>query len=230
LIGDENASAAEVVTAFVLRGLVCGAGNDCTLSGRLDNLAATITRRGRSEQWKSTPGGWVQGKWKSMKAGIYPCLWFDDRAEEAVEFYTGIFKNSRVLRTTRYGEAGKEIHERAAGSVMTVDFELDGRRFMALNGGPVFRFSEAISFVVECADQEEVDYYWENLGQGSDPRSQQCGWLKDKFGVSWQVVPRVLQELLSDPDQAKAERVMAALFKMKKLEVAQILEAASGRA
>lgn len=123
---------------------------------------------------------------------ITPCLWFDDQAEAAAEFYTSVFSNSDILRVTRYGEAGHEIHGRPAGTVMTVTFELDGCRFTALNGGPVFEFNEAVSFQISCETQANVDYYWEKLAQGGDETAQQCGWLKDKFGVSWQVVPDVL--------------------------------------
>ena len=131
---------------------------------------------------------------------ITPCLWFDDQAEEAVEFYTTVFRNSKIVKVARYGEAGYEIHGKPAGTVMTVAFELDGQALTALNGGPIFKFNEAISLQVNCETQEEVDYYWEKLSQGGDEKAQQCGWLKDKYGVSWQVVPVVLIEMLTDPD------------------------------
>ena len=121
---------------------------------------------------------------------ITPCLWFDTQAEQAAAFYTGIFANSKVTKVTRYGEAGTQIHGRPAGTVMVVAFELDGQTFTALNGGPIFKFNEAISFQVNCDTQEQVDYYWEKLSAGGDKRAQQCGWLKDKFGASWQIVPR----------------------------------------
>src|SRR5918995_258285 len=127
---------------------------------------------------------------------ITPCLWFDDRAEEAVEFYTAVFRNSKIVKIARYGEAGFEIHGKPAGTVMTVAFELDGQTFTALNGGPLFKFNEAISLEVNCQTQEEVDYYWERLSAGGDPKAQQCGWLKDKYGVSWQVVPTGMYEML----------------------------------
>jgi len=159
---------------------------------------------------------------------IAPCLWFDHQAEEAAKFYTGVFPNSRIIRTTRYGEAGREIHGRPAGSVLTVGFELDGRSFTALNGGPVFKFNEAISLQVECETQAEVDHYWTALGEGGDEAARQCGWLKDRYGVSWQVVPRVLPELLSDPDPRKSERVMTALLQMKKLDIAALERAYAG--
>jgi predicted 3-demethylubiquinone-9 3-methyltransferase (glyoxalase superfamily) len=122
---------------------------------------------------------------------ITPCLWFDDQAEEAVKFYTSVFRNSRVGNVTRYGTAGYDQHKRPPGSVMTVDFELDGQAFTALNGGPVFKFNEAISLQVNCETQEEIDYYWDKLSEGGDEEAQQCGWLKDKYGVSWQVVPNI---------------------------------------
>src|SRR5262245_11579119 len=159
---------------------------------------------------------------------ITPCLWFDSQAEDAARFYTGIFKNSKIGKISRYGEAGKEIHGKKPGSVMTVEFELDGQSFTALNGGPLFKFSEAISFQVHCQDQPEVDYYWERLCAGGDPKSQQCGWLKDKFGVSWQVVPTILPELMSGPDPKKSQKVMQALFQMKKLDIARLKQAYDG--
>src|SRR5262245_53508886 len=130
---------------------------------------------------------------------ITPCLWFDDQAEPAAGFYTSIFPNSKIGRIARYGEAGFEIHRRPAGTVLTVAFELNGQPFTALNGGPVFKFNEAVSFQIECDSQEEIDYYWEKLGAGGDKKAQQCGWLKDKFGLSWQVNPAILPELMSDP-------------------------------
>ncbi|HEY6200441.1 MAG TPA: VOC family protein [Candidatus Binatia bacterium] len=155
---------------------------------------------------------------------ITPCLWFDKNAEEAVKFYTSIFKNSKILNISRYTEAGYEVHHMAAGTVLTVEFELNGQTFTALNGGPVFKFNEAISFQVSCASQQEVDYYWEKLSEGGDRSAQQCGWLKDKFGVSWQVVPKILGELLKDGK--KADKVMQALLQMKKLDVKRLQEAA----
>jgi predicted 3-demethylubiquinone-9 3-methyltransferase (glyoxalase superfamily) len=159
---------------------------------------------------------------------IAPCLWFDDQAEAAAEFYVGIFPNSRIGRISHYTEAGREIHRRPPGSVLTVDFELDGQPFTALNGGPVFQFTEAISFQIDCATQEEVDHYWTALGEGGDPRAQQCGWLKDRFGVSWQVVPHVLADLLNDPDTVRANRVMEAMLAMKKLDIAELERAYAG--
>ncbi len=159
---------------------------------------------------------------------ITPCLWFDDQAEEAAEFYTAIFKNSRILGVTRYGEAGREIHGKPAGSIMTVAFELDGQAFTALNGGPLFTFTEAISFQVRCETQEEVDYYWGKLSEGGDARAQQCGWLKDKYGVSWQVVPTALLEMINDPDAEKSRRAMEAMLQMKKIDIETLKRAYAG--
>ena len=157
---------------------------------------------------------------------ITPFLWFNDNAEEAVKFYTSIFKNSKIGKIARYGEEGEKIAGRPKGSVMTVEFQLEGQQFIALNGGPIFKFTEAISFVVNCETQEEVDYYWEKLSQGG--KEVQCGWLKDKYGLSWQIVPTVLGELLSDKDAAKAQRVMQAMLKMVKLDIEKLKQAAKG--
>jgi predicted 3-demethylubiquinone-9 3-methyltransferase (glyoxalase superfamily) len=159
---------------------------------------------------------------------ITPCLWFDDQAEEAANFYTSIFPNSRIVEVSRYGEAGKEIHGRPAGSVMTIVFELDGQRFTGLNGGPVFTFNEAISLQIDCSNQEEVDNYWTRLGEGGDPGAQQCGWLKDRFGVSWQVVPRRLTELLTQGTPEQSERVTNAMLAMKKIEIPELERAYAG--
>ncbi len=151
---------------------------------------------------------------------ITPCLWFDTRGEDAANFYTSIFPDSKILHVTRYGSAGP----RPAGMVMTVLFEIHGQEFMALNGGPEFSFDEAISFQVNCEDQEEVDLYWTALSEGGEEGP--CGWLKDKFGVSWQIVPTVLDELVRDPDTEKAQRAMTAMLGMKKLDVAELVRAA----
>jgi predicted 3-demethylubiquinone-9 3-methyltransferase (glyoxalase superfamily) len=159
---------------------------------------------------------------------INPCLWFNDEAEEAVEFYTSIFSNSRIVTISRYGEAGYEIHGRPAGSVMTVAFELDGQQFTALNGGPIFKFNEAISFQIMCETQKEVDYYWNRLSEGGDEKAQQCGWLKDKYGLSWQVVPSVLIALLNDPDPDKSQRTMTAMLQMKKIDIDELKRAYNG--
>jgi predicted 3-demethylubiquinone-9 3-methyltransferase (glyoxalase superfamily) len=152
---------------------------------------------------------------------LTPCLWFDTQGEDAAQFYTSIFPNSRITHISHYGEAGP----RDAGTVLTVEFELDDQAFTALNGGPNFTFSEAISFQVSCSDQEEVDHYWDALGDGGEHGP--CGWLKDKFGLSWQIVPRRLVELLEDPDGEKSQRVMAAMLKMGKLEIAELERAAA---
>jgi predicted 3-demethylubiquinone-9 3-methyltransferase (glyoxalase superfamily) len=159
---------------------------------------------------------------------ITPCLWFDDQAEQAAEFYVSIFKNSRIVQITRFGEAGYEVHRKPAGSVMTVLFELDRHSFTALNGGPVFRFNEAISFQVNCETQQEVDYYWEKLSAGGDAKAQQCGWLKDKYGVSWQVVPTVLTEMLNDPNHEKSQKAIQAMLQMKKLDIDTVKRAVAG--
>jgi predicted 3-demethylubiquinone-9 3-methyltransferase (glyoxalase superfamily) len=151
---------------------------------------------------------------------LTPCLWFDTEGEEAATFYTSVFPNSKILEITRYGSAGP----RAEGMVMTVSFELDGQKFIALNGGPDFRFTEAISFEVNCESQEEVDSYWRTLSEGGEEGP--CGWLKDKFGVSWQIVPKRLIELITDPDQQKAQRVMAAMLEMRKIEIDELERAA----
>lgn len=155
-------------------------------------------------------------------AKITPCLWFDDQAEQAAEFYTSIFPESRILGLTRFGKAGNEIHGMPAGTVMTVELELFGQKFTALNGGPVFRFNEAISFQIDCVDQAEIDYYWERLGAGGDERAQQCGWLKDRFGVSWQVTSSALKEMLTGPDPARSERVMTSMLQMKKIDLGEL--------
>jgi predicted 3-demethylubiquinone-9 3-methyltransferase (glyoxalase superfamily) len=160
---------------------------------------------------------------------ITPCLWFDNQAGEAAKLYTSIFKNSKIGRITRYGKEGYEIHGRPEGTVMTVEFEIDGQAFTALNGGPMFKFNEAISFQVHCETQEEVDYYWEKLSEGGDEKAQQCGWLKDKYGVSWQIIPKVLIELVSDPDSEKSQRAMKAMLQMKKIDIEKIKRAYEGQ-
>lgn len=159
---------------------------------------------------------------------IRPFLWFDSEAEEAARFYTGIFKNSRVGRIARYGKAGVETHGRPPGSVMTVEFELDGETFTALNGGPHFKFNEAVSFEIQCETQSEIDYYWDKLSAGGDPKAQVCGWLKDKYGLSWQVVPSLLADLLSNEQSEKSQRAFAAMLQMKKLDIAALKKAYDG--
>jgi predicted 3-demethylubiquinone-9 3-methyltransferase (glyoxalase superfamily) len=159
---------------------------------------------------------------------IVPCLWFDHQAEEAAKYYTGIVKNSKITGVSHYTEVGREIHGRKPGSVMTVAFELDGQAFTALNGGPDFKFSEATSFQVLCETQKEIDHYWDQLSQAGDASAQQCGWLKDKFGLSWQILPKVLPEMMADRDQERAGRVMEALLQMKKLDLAELERAYKG--
>lgn len=159
---------------------------------------------------------------------IAPCLWFDTQAEEAAKFYTEIFRKSRIIATTRYSDVGFEAHHKPAGSVMTVEFELDGQRFTALNGGPEFKFNEAISLQIYCDSQDEIDFYWSKLGAGGDPNAQVCGWLKDRYGVSWQVVPKEMQEFFKDENSAGAKRVMEAMLKMKKLDIAELQRAYDG--
>jgi predicted 3-demethylubiquinone-9 3-methyltransferase (glyoxalase superfamily) len=150
-------------------------------------------------------------------------LWFDNQAEEAVKFYTSIFKNSKIKGVTRYGEAGAEVSGRPKGTVMTVTFEVEGQEFVALNGGPHFKFTEAISFVVNCEKQDDVDELWEKLSEGGE--KGQCGWLKDKYGMSWQIVPTVLGEMLQDRDPKKSEKVMKAMLQMGKIDIKTLKQA-----
>lgn len=159
---------------------------------------------------------------------ISTTLWFDNQAEEAALFYTSIFKNSSIGKISRFGKEGFEFHGKPEGSVMTVEFDIEGMSFVALNGGPIFKFTEAISFTIDCKTQEEVDYYWEKLGEGGDPQYQQCGWLKDKYGVSWQIVPEALGRLMSDPDVEKAKRASQAMFTMKKFDIKALEGAFNG--
>jgi predicted 3-demethylubiquinone-9 3-methyltransferase (glyoxalase superfamily) len=158
----------------------------------------------------------------STQPRITPCLWFDDQAEQAVSFYTSIFPNSKVGAVTRYDKAGAEVSGRPEGSVLTVAFELDGQELTALNGGPVFHFTEALSLIVNCASQDEIDHYWNRLSEGGDSAAQQCGWLKDRYGLSWQIAPTILPELIRDP------RGMKAMLSMKKLDIAALRRAVSG--
>ena len=155
------------------------------------------------------------------------CLWFDDQAEDAAKFYTAVFKNSKIKAIARYGDSGARAAQRPKGSVMTVVFELDGQEYMGLNGGPMFRFSEAISIVVNCKSQEEIDEYWDKLSAGGE--KSVCGWLKDKYGLSWQIVPTALGEMMKDKDAAKVERVMAALLQMTKLDIQELKDAFNGK-
>jgi predicted 3-demethylubiquinone-9 3-methyltransferase (glyoxalase superfamily) len=160
---------------------------------------------------------------------ITPFLWFDNEAEEAARFYVSVFKNSKIMDVARYGDEGAKASGQPKGSAMTVAFQLDGQEFVALNGGPHFKFSEAVSFVVNCRTQAEVDHFWEKLSAGGDEKAQQCGWLKDKYGLSWQIVPTVLGEMLQDKDPDKSGRVMQAMLQMKKLDI-QALENAYAQA
>jgi predicted 3-demethylubiquinone-9 3-methyltransferase (glyoxalase superfamily) len=159
-----------------------------------------------------------------MQQKIVPNLWFDTEAEEAAEFYVGVFENSRIVNVTHYTEAGP----REAGMLMTVEFELDGQRFLGINGGPQFKFDEAVSFAIECETQDEVDYYWTQLTEGGE--EGQCGWLRDRYGLSWQVVPTGMEELFADPDKGRAERAMTAMLGMRKLDIAALRRAADGEA
>lgn len=160
-----------------------------------------------------------------MQHALRPCLWYDSQAEEAANFYVSIFKNSKIDSITYYGAQGQDVHGQKAGSVLTVEFTINGQPFTALNGGPLFQFSEAISFQILCDEQDEIDNYWQKLTTNGGSEGP-CGWLKDRFGVSWQVVPAIMPQLLNDP--AKRDKVMAAFMKMKKFDIAQILEAAQG--
>ena len=157
---------------------------------------------------------------------ITPCLWFDNEAEEAAKFYVSIFKNSTIRSVNRYGNEGHDRHGKPAGSVMTVEFEIEGQKFVALNGGPQFKFDAAVSFVIHCTSQEEIDYYWSRLTEGG--REVACGWLKDRFGLSWQVVPAQLVEMLSTKDPARTERVTRAFMAMKKFDVGKLRQAFDG--
>ncbi|MES2509914.1 MAG: VOC family protein [Pseudomonadota bacterium] len=164
----------------------------------------------------------------TIKQKIAPCLWFDTQGEEAANFYVGIFKSSKINSISHFGAEGHEIHGKNAGEVMTVLFELDGQQFTALNGGPLFKFNEAVSLQIYCDTQEEIDDYWHKLSQGGDEKAQQCGWLKDKFGLSWQVVPSMMDEWFSGPTTDKTERAMKAMLQMKKLDIAQLRAAYEG--
>ena len=159
---------------------------------------------------------------------ITPCLWFDDQAEEAAKHYTAIFRNSRIREIARFGKASHEHYRDREGKVMTVAFELEGQPFTALNGGPLFKFNEAVSLQVICETQEDIDHYWEKLSAGGDPNARQCGWLKDRFGLSWQVFPRVLIDMITDPNPAKSQRATEAMLKMRKFDIAALQRALRG--
>ena len=156
---------------------------------------------------------------------ITPCLWFDNNAEGAVKFYTSIFKDSKILTTTYYTKEGYEIHKMKEGAVMTIAFQINGQEFVALNGGPIFKFNEAVSFIVNCDTQEEVDYFWEKLSKDGDEKAQMCRWLKDKFGLSWQIVPAALGRMLQDKDTKKSEKVMKAMLQMEKIDIEKLNKA-----
>ena len=159
---------------------------------------------------------------------IAPCLWFDTQAEEAANFYTSIFKNSKIKHIARYGDAAAQVSGRPKGSVLTVQFEIDGQEFTALNGGPIFKFTEAVSFQVYCENQDELDQYWNKLTAGGDPKAQQCGWLKDKYGVSWQIVPRMIAKMMAEGDPTRLERVWQKLLQMKKIDIATLQQTYDG--
>ena len=150
---------------------------------------------------------------------IVPCLWFEKNIQEAVNFYTAIFKNSKITNTSYYGESSSQASGIPKGSILTINFELNGQEFVALNGGPAFKFTEALSLMVYCKNQKELDYYWEKLSKGGDKKAQVCSWLKDKYGVSWQIFPSIMEKVLKDKDQGKVAKVMAAMMKMKKLDI-----------
>jgi len=164
----------------------------------------------------------------TLKQKISPCLWFDTQAEDAAKFYTSVFKNSAIKQISRYGNAGREVHGKEPGSVMVVEFEIEGQTFTALNGGPHFKFNEAVSFQVMCDTQAEIDYFWSKLSQ--DGREGQCGWLKDKYGLSWQVVPSELPELIADTSGVRLDRVIGAVMRMKKFDIEAIKHAHAGSA
>ena len=160
---------------------------------------------------------------------IAPCLWFDTQAEEAANFYTSVFRNSKIKHIARYGDAAAQVSGRPKGSVLTVQFEIDGQEFTALNGGPIFKFTEAVSFQVYCDNQDELDQYWSKLTAGGDPKAQQCGWLKDKYGVSWQIVPRMIAKMMAEGDPTRLERVWQKLLQMKKIDIATLQQAYEGQ-
>jgi len=157
---------------------------------------------------------------------ITPFLWFDTQAEEAAKFYTSVFKNSRIVRVSKYPDAGQENHHKPAGSTMTVDFEIEGQRFTAINAGPAFKFTEAVSFVIHCRNQEEIDYFWEKLIAGGAPSA--CGWLKDRYGLSWQVTPEILLDMINDQDEEARTRAFSAMMTMKKIDIAELKRAFAG--
>ena len=198
---------------------------------RLDQYLRDVQAKQKKKQArpKKSEAGEQAVSWKrrDKMPRLTPCLWFDDKAEEAAEFYLSVFKNSKILNVGRYTDEGKEVHGHKAGDAMIVEFELDGQRFTGLNGGPQFQFDEAISFMIDCKTQEDVDYYWEKLTADGGSESM-CGWLKDKFGVSWQVVPSKVAELMNSSEPERAGRVMNALMQMKKIDIAALEKAYAG--
>ena len=191
----------------------------CSRGAKAGAVCTTTERSGRPGSARIGVTSGARGRWMMQK--ITPWLWFDTEAEEAANFYTSVFKNSRILQVSRYGEAGP----RPAGMVLTVSFELDGQEFVALNGGPDFRFTEAVSFLVSCASQDEVDYYWNALTDGGGEPGP-CGWLKDRYRLSWQIIPTALEELLSDPDPERSQRAMKAMLQMGKIDIEGLRKAA----
>ena len=190
-----------------------------TSSSRTPPSRASSSRTPQSQQRSATQAAVQQ---------ISPCLWFDSQAEDAARFYVSIFKSAKITAILRYPPVGQEIHGREPGSVMTVEFVLNGLPFTALNGGPVFKFNEAVSLQVFCANQDEIDYYWEKLGDGGDPKARQCGWLKDRFGLSWQIVPNDMPKFFKDPDSQATQRAFAAMMQMKKIDIAALRKAFRG--
>ena len=183
--------------------------------------AAVRSKPARAKAARARPAAWIQA--------ISPCLWFDGQAEEAARFYVSVFKKGKLGMITRFPDVGQETHGREAGSVMTVDFTVNGLPFLALNGGPLFKFNEAVSLMILCDTQDEIDYYWEKLTAGGDPSAQQCGWLKDKYGVSWQVVPKPLMKMWKDSTSPATKRAFAAMMEMKKLDIAKLKAAYKGK-
>jgi predicted 3-demethylubiquinone-9 3-methyltransferase (glyoxalase superfamily) len=178
---------------------------------------------------KSSSSRTLQSQQRSGIQTISPCLWFDSQAEEAAKFYVSVFKKGKIVAITRYPAVGQEIHGRAPGSVLTVEFVINGLPFTALNGGPIFKFNEAVSMQVLCKTQKEIDYYWDKLGEGGDPKARQCGWLKDRFGLSWQVAPTGMAQMLKDPNSKNTQRAFAAMMQMKKLDIAALEAAYKGK-
>jgi predicted 3-demethylubiquinone-9 3-methyltransferase (glyoxalase superfamily) len=196
-----------------------------------EQLMATPKRKAKKTSSKRSPRTRQSPRRSGAQAvqQISPCLWFDSQAEEAAKFYVSVFKRGKIVTINRYPAVGQEIHRRPPGSVMTVDFVINGLHFTALNGGPIFKFNEAVSLQVLCKTQKEIDYYWEKLGDGGDPNARQCGWLKDKFGLSWQVAPTGMAQMFKNPGSKNTERAFAAMMQMKKLDIAALHAAYNGK-